>query len=409
MSAKLAANGPVAIKGQVNPLIDKPALDLTATAHDIELTNLTLYSSRYAGYPITKGKLNVDLHYMLADDKLTANNHLFVDQLNFGDHVDNSTATKLPVRLAVSLLKNSRGEIDVNIPILGSLDNPEFSVGALVWQAILNLVQKAVSAPFTLLAHVFGGGSGEDLNYIEFDAGSATLNDAAQKKLDTIAKTLADKPSIRVDVTGRVDPKVDEPALRSAWLNGQVKRAKVRDMLDNGDNVDWNAVKLSDADYDKYLTKVYKGADFKKPINFIGMTKTVLEDDMKASLTRNAPIDEGSLRDLAQRRAQAVQEFFDGKIDSKRIFTVAPKLNADGIKDKSRRPAWSWDSSERRPRAPSVRSRRRAASAALRHLGDPDQRNDQDEDHRRDQEDIVQAHHHSLRVDGEIEHAARLR
>lgn len=334
VSAKLAANGPVSIKGQINPLIDKPALDLTASAHGVELTNLTPYSSKYAGYPITKGKLNVDLHYMLADNKLTANNHLFIDQLTFGDHIDNPTATKLPVRLAVSLLKNSRGEIDVNIPISGSLDNPEFSIGGLVWQAIVNLVQKAVTAPFTLLAHAFGGGGGEDLNYIEFDAGSATLNDAAQKKLDTIAKALVDKPSVRVDVTGRVDPKTDEPALRAAWLDNQVKRAKVRDMSGNGENVDWNAIKISDADYDKYLTKVYKSADFKKPTNFIGMTKSVPDGDMKAALTKNAPVDEGSLRDLAQRRAQAVQEYFDGKIDSQRIFVVAPKMSADDIKDK---------------------------------------------------------------------------
>ncbi|WP_250526513.1 DUF748 domain-containing protein [Caballeronia sp. GAWG2-1] len=333
VAAKLAANGPVSIKGQVNPLIEKPALDLTASAHDVELTNLTPYSSKYAGYPITKGKLNVDLHYMLGDDKLTANNHLFIDQLTFGDHVDNSTATKLPVRLAVSLLKNSRGEIDVNIPISGSLSNPEFSIGGLVWQAILNLVQKAVTAPFSLLAHAFGG-SGEELNYVEFDAGSATLNDAAQKKLETISKALADKTSIRLDVTGRVDPKVDEPALRSAWLDGQIKRAKVRDMSDGGENVDWQSVKVSDADYDKYLTKVYKSADFKKPKNFIGLTKSVPDADMKSALTENAPVDEGALRDLAQRRAQAVKEYFDGKIDSSRIFVVAPKLNADGIKDK---------------------------------------------------------------------------
>jgi len=333
VSAKLAANGPVSIKGQVNPLIAKPALDLTAAAHDVELTNLTPYSSKYAGYPITKGKLNVDLHYMLADDKLTANNHLFIDQLTFGDHIDNSSATKLPVRLAVSLLKNSRGEIDVNIPISGSLSNPEFSIGGLVWQAILNLVQKAVTAPFSLLAHAFGG-SGEELNYVEFDAGSATLSDAAQKKLDTIAKALADKPSIRLDVTGRVDPKIDEPGLRSAWLDGQVKRAKVRDMSDNGENVDWSAVKVSSDDYDKYLTKIYKSADFKRPRNLIGMTKTVPDSDMKAALMQNAPVDDASLRDLAQRRAQAVKEYFDGKIDSSRIFVVAPKLDAAGIDDK---------------------------------------------------------------------------
>ncbi|WP_250452812.1 DUF748 domain-containing protein [Caballeronia sp. ATUFL_M2_KS44] len=333
VTAKLAANGPVSIKGQVNPLIEKPALDLTASAHGVELTNLTPYSAKYAGYPITKGKLNVDLHYMLADDKLTANNHLFIDQLTFGDHIDNPSATKLPVRLAVSLLKNSRGEIDVNIPISGSLSNPEFSIGGLVWQAILNLVQKAVTAPFTLLAHAFGG-DGAELNYVEFDAGSATLGDAAQKKLDTIAKALADKPSVKLEVTGRVDPKVDEPGLRSAWVDAQVKRAKVRDMSGNGEAVDWSAVKVSGDDYEKYLTKVYKSADFKKPRNMIGLTKSLPDADMKAALMQNAPVDDASLRDLAQRRAQAVQEYFDGKIDSSRIFVVAPKLDAKGIDDK---------------------------------------------------------------------------
>ena len=110
IAAKLAANGPLSIRGTVNPLIAKPALDLTASAHDIELTNLTPYSAKYAGYPITKGKLNVDLHYKLDNDQLNANNHIFIDQLTFGDHVENDTATKLPVRLAISLLKNSRGE-----------------------------------------------------------------------------------------------------------------------------------------------------------------------------------------------------------------------------------------------------------------------------------------------------------
>lgn len=105
-------------------------------------------------------------------------------------------------------------------------------------------------------------------------------------------------------------------------------------MSSNGENVDWGSVKVSGDDYDKYLTKVYKSADFKKPRNMIGLTKTLPDADMKAALLQNAPVDEASLRDLAQRRAQAVQEYFDGKIDSSRIFVVAPKLTADGIDDK---------------------------------------------------------------------------
>ncbi|PQV45516.1 uncharacterized protein DUF748 [Paraburkholderia sp. BL21I4N1] len=333
VAAKLAANGPLSIRGTVNPLIAKPALDLTASAHDIELTNLTPYSAKYAGYPITKGKLNVDLHYKLDNDQLNANNHLFIDQLTFGDHVQNDTATKLPVRLAISLLKNSRGEIDVNLPVSGSLSNPEFSVGGLIWHAVLNLLQKAVTAPFSLIANAFGGG-GEELGYVEFEPGSAKLTDADNKKLDTIVKALADKTSVKMDLIGRVDPAVDEPALRTQYVDRLVKQQKIKDVVGNGESVDLSTVTVDPKDYDKYLTKAYKSADFKKPRNFVGLTKSLPDDEMKSAIAANAPIDDASLRQLAQQRAQSVQQYLDGKIDSSRVFIVAPKLNADGIKDK---------------------------------------------------------------------------
>ncbi|WOD17243.1 DUF748 domain-containing protein [Paraburkholderia kirstenboschensis] len=333
IAAKLAANGPLSIRGTVNPLIAKPALDLTASAHDIELTNLTPYSAKYAGYPITKGKLNVDLHYKLENDQLNADNHLFIDQLTFGDHVENDTATKLPVRLAISLLKNSRGEIDVNLPVSGSLSNPEFSVGGLIWHAVLNLLQKAVTAPFSLIAHAFGG-SGEELGYVEFEPGSAQLTEDDNKKLDTIVKALGSKPSIKMDLIGRVDPKLDEPALRARYVDRLVKQQKIKDVVGNGQSVELSSVSVDPKEYDKYLTKAYKSADFKKPRNIVGLTKSVPDDDMKSALAANAPIDEASLRQLAQQRAQSVQQYLDGKIDSSRVFIVAPKLDADGINDK---------------------------------------------------------------------------
>ena len=334
VSAKLSANGPVSIKGVVNPLIAKPSLDLTASAHDVELPNISPYSTKYAGYPITKGKLNVDLHYMLADEQLTANNHLFIDQLTFGDHVDNTTATHLPVRLAVSLLKNSKGEIDVNIPISGSLSNPQFSIGALVWTAILHLVERAVTAPFSLLANAFGGKNPEELGYVEFDPGSATLSDAAKEKLDTIAKALTDKPSITLEISARVDPALDEPGLRAAYVDRQVRLSKMQDANEDNPNINPSSIPISADEYSKFLTKAYKNADFKKPRNLIGLTKSVPDADMKAALAEHAPVDEGALGALAQRRASVVKQYFEGKIDSKRIFIVAPHLNAEGIKDK---------------------------------------------------------------------------
>ncbi|MCA7959042.1 DUF748 domain-containing protein [Burkholderia multivorans] len=333
VAATLAGNGPISIKGSVNPLIDKPALDLTATAHDIELTNLTPYSAKYAGYPITKGKLNVDLHYQLANDQLKANNHIFIDQLTFGDHIDNDTATKLPVKLAISLLKNTRGEIDVNLPVSGSLSNPEFSVGGLIWRALLNLIAKAVTSPFSLLAHAFGSG-GEDLGYVEFAPGSAVLTDAQQKKLDTVVKMLTEKPSIRLDLIGRVDPDKDTPGLRTAYVDRLVRQQKLKDVVGQGESIDPMTVNVEPGEYDKYLTRAYKAADFKKPRNLIGLQKTLPEADMKKALAEHAPADDNALRALAQQRAQAVRQYLEGKIDAKRVFVVAPKLDAKGIEDK---------------------------------------------------------------------------
>ncbi|KVP43324.1 DUF748 domain-containing protein [Burkholderia ubonensis] len=333
VAANLAGNGPITIKGTVNPLIAKPALDLTATAHDIELTNLTPYSAKYAGYPITKGKLNVDLHYQLANDQLSANNHIFIDQLTFGDHVENDTATKLPVKLAISLLKNSRGEIDVSLPVSGSLSNPEFSVGGLIWRAVLNLIAKAVTSPFTLLAHAFGGG-GEELGYVEFAPGSDELADAQQKKLDTVVKMLNEKASIRLDLIGRVDPDKDTPGLRETYVDRLVRQQKLKDVVGQGESIDPRSVKVEPAEYHTYLTRAYKAADFKKPRNLIGLQKTLPDDDMRKALAEHAPVDEGSLRSLAQARAQSVRQYLEGKIDSSRMFIVAPKLDAKGIDDK---------------------------------------------------------------------------
>ncbi|KVL58149.1 AsmA family protein [Burkholderia cepacia] len=333
VAANLAGNGPISIKGSVNPLIEKPALDLTATAHDIELTNLTPYSAKYAGYPITKGKLNVDLHYELANDQLKANNHIFIDQLTFGDHVENDTATRLPVKLAISLLKNTRGQIDVNLPVSGSLSNPEFSVGGLIWRAVLNLIAKAVTSPFSLLAHAFGSG-GEDLGYVEFAPGSYQLDDAQQKKLDTVVKMLTEKPSIRLDLIGRVDPAKDTSGLGDAYVERLVRQQKLKDVVGQGESIDPMSVKVEPAEYSKYLTRAYKAADFKKPRNLIGLQKTLPDADMKKALAEHAPADDNALRALAQQRAQAVRQYLDGKIDSSRVFVVAPKLDAKGIDDK---------------------------------------------------------------------------
>jgi hypothetical protein len=333
VQATLNDNGPVSISGTANPLLKPPFLDLTATSRGVELTNFSAYSIKYAGYPITKGKLNVDLHYQVDNNQLKADNHIFIDQFTFGDHVDSPTATNLPVRLAISLLKNSRGEIDVDIPVSGSLNDPQISVGSLIWHAFLNLLEKAVTSPFSLLGAAFGGS--DELGYVAFQPGSAVLSDDQTKKLETLVKALNDRTAIKLDLSGRVDPALDTPGLKQLALDRQVKREKLKDVVGKGESVDIDSVQVAPGEYDKYLQRAYSDASIKnKPRNFIGIAKSQTPDQMKQLMLDATTVSEADLTALAQQRAAVVQQWFQGKIDPSRIFLVAPKMDAGGISDK---------------------------------------------------------------------------
>ncbi len=204
LAGEIDDEAPVEISGRLNPLAPTLFLDIEGHTKGVDLPRMTPYSAKYAGYPILKGKLSMDVKYKVEAQKLQASNHLFIDQLTFGDKVESPTATKLPVLLAVSLLKNTRGEIDINLPISGSLDDPKFSVGGIIVQVIVNLLAKVVTAPFALLASAFGGG--EELGYVEFAPGAATLGAAQLQRLDTLAKALNDRPGLKLDIIGRVEP-----------------------------------------------------------------------------------------------------------------------------------------------------------------------------------------------------------
>ncbi len=160
LDGKINGSSPLNIDGSINPLAPTAFVDIKAKADAVELTGVSPYTVKYTGYPIIKGTLTMDVHYLLDTGKLTADNHIFIDQLTFGDHVDSPSATNLPIRLAVSLLKNSKGQIDVRIPISGSLSDPQFSIGSIILGAFMNLIVKAATAPFSLIASAFGSVTG---------------------------------------------------------------------------------------------------------------------------------------------------------------------------------------------------------------------------------------------------------
>ena len=335
LTAKIDNDAPVEIKGKLNPLAPQLFLDITGSAHNVDLPRFTPYSAKYAGYPIIKGKLSADVTYKIDHDKLEANNRVFLDQLTFGDHIDSPTATKLPVLLAVALLKNSRGEIDVNLPVSGSLNDPQFSVGGVIVRVILNLLTKAATAPFALIAAAFGGNS-EQLGYVEFAPGSAALIDAQKDKLTSLAKALADRPALRLDVIGRADPARDTDGLRNARFDAKLRAEKVRDLVRGGGPVDASKVTVDAAERPALIEKVYSDEKLPdKPRNFLGVAKSIPPAEMEERIRAGIQVGPEDLRALAQERATAVRQQLeaDAKIDSSRVFLVEPKLNADGIKD----------------------------------------------------------------------------
>ncbi|MDC8756313.1 DUF748 domain-containing protein [Janthinobacterium fluminis] len=334
LSGKIDNDAAVAISGTLNPLFSPMFLDIKASANGVELPRLTPYAAKYAGYAIEKGKLSMAVSYRVENDKLLAQNDVRIDQLTFGDKIDSPTATKLPVMLAVALLKDRNGQININLPISGTLSDPEFSVGGIIMRIFLNLIVKAVTSPFALIGAAFGGG--DELGYAEFAPGSAALTAATQSKLDSIGKALTERPGLKIDLIGRVDPASDADGVRQQILRGKLNAFKRKDSLDKGGETQAEDAAVTDADKEKYMGKVYAAQKFDKPRNAIGFVKSLPVAEMEKLILANTPVTQDALRALASRRAEAVRGYFEskGSIPAERIYLIAPKMTVDGINDK---------------------------------------------------------------------------
>jgi uncharacterized membrane protein len=320
---------PLNIKAKLNPFSATSYLDLDAEVKGIELTSFSTYSGKYAGYAIERGKLSLFLKYMIENNQLVADNRVFLDQLTFGEPVESASATKLPVTLAVSLLKNRNGEIDINLPISGSLDDPEFSVGGIVVKVIVNLFVKAVTSPFALLGSLFGGG--EELAYVEFDYGYAALSAPMQERMKTLAKALDDRPALKIELAGRIDAERDREGLKRALMEQRVKAKRLEDMGRQGQEAgSVDDVEVDAKDYPRYLERAYRAEKFPKPRNLIGMVKDLPVEEMEKLMMANMKADDEALRDLAGRRARKVSEWLtqEGKIPGERVFILQPNLSA---------------------------------------------------------------------------------
>ena len=329
LQARIDNAAPVDIKGKINPLSKDLFLDIVADAKDIELSPMTPYSAKYVGYGIERGKLSFNVKYRVENRKLSAQNKIILNQLTFGEKIESPTATKLPVLLAVALMKDRNGVIDVDLPISGSLDDPQFSVGGIILRIVINLITRAVTAPFSLLASAFGsGGGGEELSYIEFDNGKANLSQAAQSKIATLAKALNNRPSLNLEITGRVDPLTDLDGLKRAGIERKVKAQKLKALAGKGEaprSVD--EVQIAASEYPQYLKAAYGEESFPKPRNMVGLAQDIPVPEMEKLMMQHAKASDDDMRQLAGQRAQTVRDALlaTKQVTGERLSVVAAK------------------------------------------------------------------------------------
>jgi len=346
--ATIEGIGTAIITGTVYPFSSTATNRIKISLKDVDLTPTSPYAGKFAGYDIAEGKLDMDVYCQVVGRKLDCTNVIVLDQFTFGEAVNSPDATHLPVRLAIALLKDRDGRIVLNVPIQGSLDDPKFRISKVVQRAVVNILEKVATSPFSLLGAMFGG-SGEELSYENFPAGSAQLTPAAVKKLDVMTNALYNRPGLQLEITGSIDPDGDLQGLQRAALDKQIralvwknlqKSAQATNSADQivlspGEREGWvdklyrQAVAdgkitpeliTSDTNLAAYVATTWpqepsKGATLlmasgkKNPATPYHTKLAPLPEPTEAVLLALIPVDEGKFENLAAYRARIVEQY----------------------------------------------------------------------------------------------------
>jgi hypothetical protein len=250
---------PYSIAGSVDPLAKDVSLDLAVSFKNLDLTSMTPYMEKYGGYPLNKGKLVLELKYNVAHRKLAASNKVVIADLTLGPRNSSTNATQLPIKFGVAMLKDREGKIDLDIPVSGSLDNPDFKVGPVIWNKVHELLLKMAASPFTFLGKALGGGAGEELSSVDFAPGEAVLAPSEKAKLKKLAKALYERPALTLQIAGACAPPADSAVLARRHLQRRINKLRADEQAAAGQTVESvESIKLKPADYARLLQKLYE-------------------------------------------------------------------------------------------------------------------------------------------------------
>jgi uncharacterized protein involved in outer membrane biogenesis len=331
IKGKVDRYAPVFIAGSLDPFDPLARLDITTSFNRVELTTLTPYSGKFAGYRVRKGRLNLDLHYVITNGRLKAENKLLVDQLQLGDKVDSPDATSLPVRLAIALLKDTKGMISIELPVAGNLKDPQFSVMPIVWQTLGNLVARAAQSPFKLLAGLVSGGESQDLGTVAFAPGSTELNPQAQASLVKLAAALKARPTLRLEVEGTSAQSSDGPLLAQQRLEREYQNTWYKTLQQRGDKVPAQAslVQVPEEQKMVLLEGIYR-ARLKQapPVPWEQLEKAQRMLQLRTAVLASWSDSSLLLRQLGQARAASIKAFLVDKtqLGDDRVYLIDARL-----------------------------------------------------------------------------------
>lgn len=331
IQGKVDRYAPVIISGALNPFDPMASLDITTSFKRVELTTLTPYSGKFAGYRIRKGRLNLDLHYLITKGQLKAENKLLVEQLQLGDKVDSPDAVDLPLRLAIALLKDSQGRIAIELPVSGDLNSPQFSVMPIVWQTLRNLMVRAAQAPFKFIGGLVSGGGSEDLSTVSFRPGSDELGTEAQAALMKLAAALKERPTLRLEIEGTSVQASDGPLIAQQRLEREYQNTYYKMAQRRGDKVPATAAEMQVPEDDKpaMLEAIYRTRlKGQPPVEWQQLETKARVDKLREAVLKSWASNNALLRQLGQARAGSIKDFLvdKGQLADERVYFIDAAL-----------------------------------------------------------------------------------
>jgi hypothetical protein len=222
VDAAISSGGMARITGELDPLDYARLTDMEVDVRDVHLPPLSAKSVKLVGHPVDEGTASLTLDVEITDQHLVSANHVEISNLHLGERVQGDRVIDLPVKLGVKLLKDKNGQIILEIPVEADMRNPEFVMTAAFTSAFQEIVGEIAKSPFKMLGRLAGGSDDQDLEFVDFAAGSAELETRVTTNLDTLAKALAERPTLVLEVAGTVDPEADARGLRTVALEDQL-------------------------------------------------------------------------------------------------------------------------------------------------------------------------------------------